>query len=90
MKYYIVSVLDSAVGAFGRPVFARAKGEAIRSFMDEVNRKSTSQEPNPLNQHPQDYRLFFVGEFDDTTARFICPSLPEHIIDAAEALPKTQ
>lgn len=86
MNYHIVSILDTAVGAFGRPVFTRSKGEALRIFIDEVNRPNTDQQPNAMNAHPEDYRLFYLGSFDDNTGHFTTPEIPEHLMDAREAL----
>lgn len=68
MKYVIVAIRDSAVGAFGRPVFTASTGVAIRSFSDEVN---SNRDGNDLNRHPQDFELYHLGEFDDERAAFL-------------------
>lgn len=62
-KILIFTVLDKKAEAFMRPFFARAKGEAIRSFSDEINTKDTM-----LNKYPADYELFYLGEYDEITA----------------------
>jgi hypothetical protein len=46
-----------------RPFFMQAHGQALRSFIDEVNNSES-----PFHKHPEDYSLFFVGEFDETGA----------------------
>lgn len=63
-KLMIVSVFDTAVQADGRPLFVPTKGAAMRSFTDEVNRKA---EDNPMWAHPEDYELYFLGWFDDSS-----------------------
>ena len=68
MKMVICSIRDSAADAYGRPFFLPSVGVAIRSFTDEVNRPS---EDNQIYQHPEDFDLFELGEFDDTTGRFV-------------------
>ena len=68
MKMVICSIRDSAADAYGRPFFLPSVGVAIRSFTDEVNRSS---EDNQIYQHPEDFDLFELGEFDDTTGRFV-------------------
>ena len=68
MKMVICSIRDSAADAYGRPFFLPSVGVAIRSFTDEVNRPS---EDNQIYQHPEDFDLFELGEFDDTTGRLI-------------------
>lgn len=58
------SVKDRAADAFGRPFFCSTDGIAVRSFMDEVNREAAD---NQLYQHPDDFDLFVIGSFDDST-----------------------
>lgn len=64
-KLTVVAVSDRAVGAFNRPFFAPSKGAAIRSFIDEVNRAES-----PMAQHPEDYELHYLGEWDEDNAHF--------------------
>jgi len=68
MKMQVVSVLDVAAQAYGRPAFVAALGAATRSFADEVNRPGAD---NVLNAHPEDFQLFHIGEFDDFTGELI-------------------
>lgn len=62
---FIFSVRDRAIDAFMQPFFAPATGAATRSFVDEVNRADS-----PMNQHPEDYDLYLLGTFDDSTGEF--------------------
>lgn len=64
--YIVCAVRDSALDAFMRPFFVPARGLAIRSFSDEVNRVA---EGNGLNSHPDDYELYCIGTFDEDTGR---------------------
>lgn len=66
MDYIVVSVFDQGIAAFGRPAFVRSRGEALRSFQDEVNRTAPD---NLLNVHPGDFQLFVVAEFNDGNGR---------------------
>lgn len=72
MNQVIVSVKDTAAQAFGRPVFVPAIAVAIRSFRDEVNRKDSTED---LARHPDDFELYELGSFDDSTG--IVVVLPE-------------
>lgn len=65
MRYKVVCIRDRAVDAFGVPVFVAAVGQAIRSFTDEINNENSA-----FNKHPEDYDLYFVGEFDDSDGSF--------------------
>lgn len=68
MKLTVVAVYDTAVQAYGRPIFVPAVGVAVRSFNDEVNRKVAD---NQMNAHPEDFALFHLADFDEETGKFI-------------------
>lgn len=60
----VVSVYDSAAGAYNRPFYVPSTGLAVRSFRDEVNRNA---EDNSMFRHPGDYTLELLGTFDDSS-----------------------
>lgn len=62
MMFKIVCVYDLKTESYSPPFFVRAHGHAVRSFTDEVNNAESQ-----LNKHPEDYALYSVGEFDDTS-----------------------
>ena len=64
MNKIIYAVKDLALQAFGNPFFLRAKGEAIRSFQDEVNNKN---DKSAIAAHPEDYELHQLGTYNDET-----------------------
>lgn len=64
MIQFLVSVQDRASSTFARPFVVPHRNIAVRDFTDEVNRVDPQ---NPLNKHPDDYDLYFLGEFDDST-----------------------
>lgn len=63
----VVAVRDSAVKAYGRPIFVPSVGVALRSFSDEVNREAAE---NAMNMHPSDFELFEIAAFDEDTGVF--------------------
>ena len=65
MKLNAYTVYDSKIQAFKPPFYLSADGDALRAFGDTCNNKDT-----PLGQHPEDYTLFKLGEYDDKTALF--------------------
>lgn len=74
MKYLIVSVKDTAVQAFQALGQVRTRGEANRAFRDLIN----NQENKQMNQHPEDFELYILGEYDDQTGELApSPSKPE-------------
>lgn len=81
MQYVVCSVFDYAMGTYGRPLFVVAKGQAVRSFTDEVNRE---HEANEMYRHPDDFWLFHVGSFDDQTGRLLPLSEPELLVKGSD------
>lgn len=65
----IVAVRDRAADVFGQPNFVASIGAAIRAFGDEVNRSGDPN--NAFNKHPEDFDLYEIGEYDDSTAELI-------------------
>jgi hypothetical protein len=55
-------------------MFVPSVGVAIRSFSDEVNRKDPE---NQLHNHPDDFDLYELGEFDDNTGLFALHEQPK-------------
>lgn len=62
MDQIIVAVHDRQLTAYMRPFVAQTRGQAIRSFRDEVNRVGSD-----MHQHPEDYELHQVGTWDENT-----------------------
>ena len=56
------TVFDVAAGVYDRPFFAHSDKVALRSFADIAVNKD-----HPIGQHPEDYSLFAIGEYDDNT-----------------------
>ena len=73
MKMIVCSIKDRAADAFGRPFYVPAVGVAIRSFQDEVNRAADDSQ---IYQHPDDFDLFDLGVFDDSTGLFELHNTP--------------
>lgn len=71
MRYKIVAVRDRAADVFGVPSFVLSTGAAIRSFSDEINRQV---EKGVLAEHPDDFDMYELGEFDDSDGLFYAGS----------------
>lgn len=69
MRLLCFCVKDRATDAFGNPMFMLATGQAVRSFSDEVNRAG---DDNQLYQHPDDFDLYELGDFDTESGSFDC------------------
>lgn len=78
MMLIVCSVFDAAVHLYGRPICFRARGEAVRSFTDEVNRKGAD---NQLNAHPEDFELHLLAQFEEESGSFVQqPSVHEVLV----------
>ena len=75
----VFSIRDTAVEAFMRPFFARTAGEADRAFSGEVQNAQT-----PVGQHPADYHLFYLGDFDEVTGDLTPLDAPVRISSALD------
>lgn len=67
MNLIMFCVRDRATVQFGTPMFLVSSGQAIRSFTDEVNRSAPD---NQLFNHPDDFDLYTLGEWDTDTGLF--------------------
>lgn len=77
----VFAVHDKAVGAFKPPIFARSRGEIIRSFTDAVN-----DEKSDFARFSSDYCLFELGTWDDISGGFALHSDPIRMVSALEVV----
>ena len=58
------TIYDEKAEAYFPPFYTDTEGLAIRMIMETMN------DPNSnLSKYPADFTLFYLGEFDDRTAR---------------------
>lgn len=60
MTKQVFSVFDSATKLFLDPFFAQTIEEALRRFRATVNHPEATN----INEYPEDYTLFHLGEYD--------------------------
>lgn len=78
MKINAYTIFDSCSGAYSRPFFAAADGEAVRNFGDIA-----SDAEHPIGKHPEHYSLYRSGTFDDQTGKLF-PEEVNHLANAHE------
>lgn len=81
MQMFMCAMYDRATGNYGNPFFVVSKGQAVRSFQDEVNRKS---DDNLINKHPGDFDLYYLGAYETENGEFIIGGNPERIATGAD------
>ena len=62
MKINSYSIRDGKGCIFGRPFFQVNNSVAMRTFQDLVADPQTE-----IHRHPDDFKLYLVGSFDDNT-----------------------
>lgn len=71
-KLKIYSIRDNRTEAFLRPFFLQNDSVLDRAMIDAVNDPQSQ-----LHQHPQDFAVYDLGEFDEQTGQITqCP--PTH------------
>ncbi len=66
MKTQIYSIYDTASATYQKPTFARTDGEIMREFQNICMDKQ-----HPCGQHPEDYSLIRLGNYDDQNGKVI-------------------
>lgn len=67
------SIRDNASATYDQPFLRPNVVTAIRSITDALNDPAS-----PWAKHPEDYALYHLGEWDDTTGEFNSHA-PQHI-----------
>lgn len=74
MKLQVFSIFDEKGAIFSNPFYMAHRGLAIRAFSDLV-----ADNNSQVHKHPDDYKLYCLGEFDDNTGAFTCLPQPEFL-----------
>jgi len=75
LKAYSIRDLKSEV--FNTPFFQKTHGEAERNFRTLVNDPKST-----IASFPEDYDLFYIGDYEDNTGTLLPLQIPHHITSA--------
>jgi hypothetical protein len=67
----VYSVYDSKAEAYLSPMYFQSKGQAVRSFTEVANDKTSA-----IGKYPEDFTLFEIGDFNDSTCKFFLYDTP--------------
>lgn len=84
-KLTAVCVFDVAAQYFHPPVFFRAPGAAVRWFQDLI----ANDDAKELHDHPDQFQLFHIGDFDDFSAKFVGLDSPNLLVHGSAFNNKT-
>lgn len=83
MVLIMMSPYDEKAQVYLAPFVCKTEAEGRRMMSDAVN------EPGSLvARHPDDFSLYIVGSFNDSSGTLIVPSVPEFICKASEFVDK--
>lgn len=79
------SIRDTKAEVFNAPFWQKTHGEAERNFMELVNDKNSM-----VSKYPEDYDLYYLGDYDDLTGKIIALESPTHIVKAIHMVRQAQ
>jgi hypothetical protein len=85
MKLKAFSIRDQKAEIFNTPYFNKTMGEAERNFAQAVNDSKTM-----LNKYPEDFDLYYLGEYDDQKGTVAWEETPKHIAKAVSFVQSPQ
>lgn len=81
MQLKVYSIRDRKTEVYNTPFFQKSHGEAERSFTSmSMDTKST------INMYPEDYDLYYIGEYDTDKGLLIPLDSPLHVSKAIEVI----
>ena len=83
MKLIVFSVYDEKAKIFHQPFYFNQRGEAVRTFQDLVQ-----DQKSVISKHPEDYKLYQLGTYDDNTGNIVSLPQPEFINHGSDFLCK--
>jgi hypothetical protein len=83
MLLKVYAVRDAKAEFYSQPFYKRTHGEAERDFSVLVNDQKSTVHP-----FPQDYDLFWLGDYEDKTGIMSPPETPLHIAKAIDLVQK--
>ena len=79
MTKKMFSIRDAKGEIYHPPFFKITNGEAERDFTTTVG-----DEKSMLNKYPEDFDLYYIGEFDDQTGKIESLETPLHMLKAVD------
>lgn len=74
MNLKVYTIRDSKAEVFNTPFFQKSHGEAERSFRELIN-----DEKSMVSKYPEDYDLYYLGQYDDQTGTIEALDTPQHM-----------
>lgn len=79
MELKIYSIRDAKAEIFNAPFYKNTHGEAERDFTSLAR-----DEKSNVHKYPEDFDLYFIGRYDDSTGKIQALDTPQHILKAVQ------
>lgn len=83
MTLKVYAIRDSKAQVYNTPFFQKSHGEAERSFDQLVK-----DEKSMVAKYPDDFDLYYIGEYDDQDGVLKPQATPQHIAKAVNSILK--
>lgn len=77
----VYSIFDSKLATYGRPWYEMTDSAAIRAFSDAISDGSNPN--NQFHKHPEDFSLYYLGDYDDQKGTFDVGRPPVSLVTAS-------
>lgn len=77
----LFAVRDQKSQTFTQPFSQLTTAEAERTFTTHVNEKGS-----PYNTYPEDFDLYYLGDYDDVEGKIQPLDTPQHVAKAVNVL----
>lgn len=81
MKTIVIAIYDQKANVFTQPFTAPSKGVAVRSWGDQLN--DPENKKSDQVRHPEDFSLYYLGEYDDQHGTFNIADKPQQLAVAS-------
>lgn len=79
MIHKVYSIRDTKSGVYWQPLHQKTHGEAERTFKSLVEDEKTL-----IHKYPEDFELYYLGEFNDETGKVDFLDTPQHVVAAVQ------
>jgi len=79
MKLNVYAIFDEKACTFSQPFTQNHNGQAIRLFQDLVRDNNST-----ISKHPEDYKLYQLGTYDDTSGELESNVTPVFLVNATD------
>lgn len=75
--YKMYSVRDAKTETYNPPWYKLTHGQAERDF-----KTMTNDSKSPIYQYPEDFDLYYVGEYNESNGKLSSLDTPQHVAKA--------